>query len=277
MTTTTGLNPRAGDLWVSFDGGWQGTRTIQALFDSTFGTASLTLYDNSLHIIGVSSPNATGAQLVFNGTTGSPYFLKISGTNNIVSLKVIESASINNVSQTVTGATSFVFTVTLSDPVAQAVTVAYATADGTATAASGDYVAQAGTLTFAAGVTSQPITIQITGDTNSAASETFFINLSAPTNVTLGTSKGIGTIVNGNASPGVTTTFASGASVAPAATPAAAPAVTPAASTTSTSSKAATVPMISPDPASSSKSKTTTSTDAALAEDEDWRLAALVA
>ena len=62
------------------------------------------------------------------------------------------------------GTTSFTFTVHLSAPSPQTVTVAYATADGTATAGS-DYQARSGTLTFAPGVTNQNISIAVVNDT----------------------------------------------------------------------------------------------------------------
>src|SRR5438876_12140405 len=45
------------------------------------------------------------------------------------------------------------------------ITVNYATADGTATVADGDYVAASGTVTFLPGVTSQPAAVTVNGDT----------------------------------------------------------------------------------------------------------------
>lgn len=45
----------------------------------------------------------------------------------------------------------------------EAITINYTTADDTATAGS-DYTATGGTLTFAAGVTSQAITVPVVGD-----------------------------------------------------------------------------------------------------------------
>jgi hypothetical protein len=87
-----------------------------------------------------------------------------------------------------------VFTVTLSAASGQAVTVAYATADQTAT--SNDYTATTGTLTFAAGTTTQTITVAVTGDTLDEASETFLVNLSNATNATLADSQAVGTITD---------------------------------------------------------------------------------
>jgi hypothetical protein len=81
------------------------------------------------------------------------------------------------------------------------VTLSYATADGTATAGgsgigSNDYQAASGTLTFAPGQTSQSVTVLVNGDVVAEPNETFFLNLSAPTNATLADAQGQGTIVN---------------------------------------------------------------------------------
>ncbi|TWU42045.1 Calx-beta domain-containing protein [Novipirellula artificiosorum] len=60
------------------------------------------------------------------------------------------------------------------------VTVAYATANGTATAGA-DYTATSGTLNFAAGETSKMITVPILDDTVDESSETFTVTISNPT------------------------------------------------------------------------------------------------
>jgi uncharacterized delta-60 repeat protein len=62
-----------------------------------------------------------------------------------------------------TGTTDMVFTVTLSAPSAQTVTVLYETIDGTATAPA-DYVAETGSVVFDPGVTTGTITIQVNGE-----------------------------------------------------------------------------------------------------------------
>ena len=62
------------------------------------------------------------------------------------------------------GTQNLVFTVTLSQTSTSAVTVRYASANGTATAGS-DYNAASGTLTFAPGVTSRTVTVAVRGDT----------------------------------------------------------------------------------------------------------------
>ncbi|RME70388.1 MAG: hypothetical protein D6784_16805, partial [Chloroflexi bacterium] len=103
------------------------------------------------------------------------------------------------------GTTNAVFTVTLSPASAQTVTVNYSTADNTATTADNDYVAASGVLTFAPGVTTQPITVTVNGDVKSESTETFRVLLSSPTNATIADGEGIGTIlqdVGGLAVPG---------------------------------------------------------------------------
>ncbi|HKQ51708.1 MAG TPA: Calx-beta domain-containing protein, partial [Pyrinomonadaceae bacterium] len=106
--------------------------------------------------------------------------------------------SINNVSVTEpdTGTISAVFTVKLSAVSEQTVTVKYATGGGTA-AAGTDYTALAlTTLTFSPGQTTKTVTVQVKGDTVKEANETFFVNLSAPTNASFQDERGTGTITN---------------------------------------------------------------------------------
>jgi hypothetical protein len=73
----------------------------------------------------------------------------------------------------------------------------FATADGTATAASGDYVAKNGPLQFAAGVNSQTISIAVNGDALIESNETFKVKLSgAPSGVTITRAEATATITN---------------------------------------------------------------------------------
>ncbi|KAF0204274.1 MAG: hypothetical protein FD170_592 [Bacteroidetes bacterium] len=101
------------------------------------------------------------------------------------------------------GTTSFTFTVSLSAASDAAVTVEYSTSDGTATTADGDYVTATGTLTFAAGVTSQTITVSVNGDTKVEYDETFTVALSNLNvngrDITLSDASGLGTITNDDA------------------------------------------------------------------------------
>jgi hypothetical protein len=74
------------------------------------------------------------------------------------------------------------------------VTVDYATANNTATTGDNDYLAASGTLTFTPGLTVQTIIVTVNGDTNVEGNETFFVNLSNPTNAGIVDGQGLGTI-----------------------------------------------------------------------------------
>lgn len=93
--------------------------------------------------------------------------------------------------------TSFTFTVTLSAAYDQAVTMSFHTVDGTAKTSDQDYTAKTGTLTFAPGETTKTITIEVKGDSNKEANETFYLDLFGNSSNSLFTkSRGLGTILN---------------------------------------------------------------------------------
>ncbi len=98
------------------------------------------------------------------------------------------------------GSVNAVFTVSLSAASGKTVSVTYTTADGTATAGS-DYLAATGLVTFAPGTTSQTIDVAVLGDLSDEPDETFFVNLSSPTNATMPDSQGVGTILDNDAPP----------------------------------------------------------------------------
>ncbi|MBA4285858.1 MAG: hypothetical protein C0434_10045, partial [Xanthomonadaceae bacterium] len=110
------------------------------------------------------------------------------------------TVSINDASLTEgnSGTQQALLTVTLSAASTSIVSVDFASSDGTASAGS-DYTATSGTLTFAAGQTTQTIAIDVIGDTVFEPDETVQITLSAPTHATLADGLGILTIVNDDA------------------------------------------------------------------------------
>ena len=95
---------------------------------------------------------------------------------------------------------SATFTATLSAASGKAVAVNYATANNSAVAP-GDFTAAGGTLNFAAGVTTQTVTVNVNGDLLDEANETFFLNLSGASNATIGDGQGVGTITDDDAAP----------------------------------------------------------------------------
>lgn len=105
------------------------------------------------------------------------------------------------------GSSSLTLTVTLSAASSQAVTVNYATSNGTASSGT-DYTLASGTLTFAAGETSKPIAVTMLSDTPyDERDETFTVTLSTPTGATLARSQATATIVDKvvNSDTGITT------------------------------------------------------------------------
>jgi hypothetical protein len=97
------------------------------------------------------------------------------------------------------GTVYMVFTISLSAPSGQTVTVQYATINGTASAGS-DYTARSGTMTFPAGVTSKTVSVAINGDAQAEPNETLFLQLSSATNATIARARGTGVIVNDDTS-----------------------------------------------------------------------------
>jgi chitinase len=93
------------------------------------------------------------------------------------------------------GPQNAVFTVTLSEPTTQTVTVDFATSDGTATAGS-DYTAVLTTLTFPPGITSRQVSVPVLGDTVDEADESFVVTLDNAANARLSRATAEGLITN---------------------------------------------------------------------------------
>ncbi len=96
------------------------------------------------------------------------------------------------------GTTTFTFTVTTPVPaMSGGVTFDIATADGTATAASGDYVTRSLTSqTIPAGQSSYTFDVTVNGDTLVESNETFLVNITNVSGGTVNDSQGQGTIQN---------------------------------------------------------------------------------
>ncbi len=129
---------------------------------------------NLLVALLVASLATTGSALVATAgsATGEP----------VVSLP----ASVIGVVEGNSGTTTVTLTASLSAPSAGTVTVHYATANGSATTGDADYVAAAGTLTFAPGTTTAPIPVSVRGDTKLEDYQTFSVHLSSPTGAKTG-------------------------------------------------------------------------------------------
>ncbi len=93
------------------------------------------------------------------------------------------------------------FTVMLSQPTEATVSVDFATLDGSATAADGDFLPNQGTLTFAPGDTALPLAVEVIGDTRVEPDETFSVELTNPQGATIADAQGAGTILNDDQQP----------------------------------------------------------------------------
>jgi uncharacterized delta-60 repeat protein len=109
----------------------------------------------------------------------------------------LPSISINDISivEGNSGQTTAVFTIGLSVPTANQVTVHYSTSGGTATE-NEDYMGGFGSILFGPNQSSKTISVPIVGDTLYEPDETFFVNLSNPTNAVIDKAQGVGTILN---------------------------------------------------------------------------------
>ncbi|HSH72612.1 MAG TPA: Calx-beta domain-containing protein [Methylophilaceae bacterium] len=121
------------------------------------------------------------------------------GLGSITDNDATPSLSINDITVNEAAGTA-TFTVTLSAASGQTVTVGYNTSNGTATAGS-DYTSATGSLTFTPGTLTQTITVPITNDILTEATERFNVNLVSPTNATISDALGVGTIIDNDAPP----------------------------------------------------------------------------
>jgi hypothetical protein len=137
----------------------------------------------------------------FNVTLSSPSNATISdntGVGTIDDDDPLPTLTINSVGVTEgnSGTVNANFTVTLTPASGRTVGVDWATSNVTATAGS-DYTANSGTLTFTPGVTTQPITVVVSGDFLAEDTETFNVTLSGQSSATVGGGGiGVGTITN---------------------------------------------------------------------------------
>jgi hypothetical protein len=164
--------------------------TTEASYIRADLTAGVTYY---LGVSGTGNENydpITGAGTT-DSTTSGVYTLSAA----LATLPAITIATPAAVSPTAAGAT-LAFVVSLDQPSTSAVTVDYATADGTAVAGT-DYSATTGTLTFAAGQTTQTIDVPVLLDPNITGTVTFTVDLSSPSgNALLDGGQATGTITD---------------------------------------------------------------------------------
>ena len=140
--------------------------------------------------------------LTLSSVSSTASFSDATGTLTITDDDATPSLSINDISHNETAANR-TFTVTLSAASGLAVTVNYATSNGTATAGA-DYTATSGSLTIAADATTATFTVAVLADSLNEADETVTLTLSGVSSTaTISDATGTLTITNesGNDDP----------------------------------------------------------------------------
>ncbi|MDB9451006.1 beta strand repeat-containing protein, partial [Dolichospermum circinale] len=202
LTVNYGITGTANS--TDYTGATPGTgKTIT--FAANSATATLTIDPTADTII---EANETVALTLVAGT-GYTLGTTTAVTGTITNDDLLPNINLSTNQTIVEGFTSpqnVTYTVTLTSASSQSITVQYATANGTAIAAS-DYTSTSGTLTFNPGVTSQVINIPILNDSLSEANEAFTLTLSSPTNANLGTTNTVTTTITDTLSASVTTTL----------------------------------------------------------------------
>jgi large repetitive protein len=182
-------------LEVSTDGGASWTPATSATFAA--GSTSV-LVRTPIANDALNEANETFSLVAATtaGTTANP---NAAGTATITDNDAPPALSIGDVTVDEAAGT-MTFTVTLSTPSGQAVSVNYATSNGSATAGS-DYTATSGTLNIAAGATTQTFTVAITDDSLTEVAETLTLTLSGATNATIADGTATGTITDNDTPP----------------------------------------------------------------------------
>ena len=189
--------------------------TIDVSPDNTAWTTIVTKTNmaNGARTDDITGLSATGRYVRMNGTARttaygySLYDFRVYDAANPQPGTLALNASAYSVNE---NGGSVTITVNRTSGSSGSVSVNYATANGTATAGS-DYTAKSGTITFAAGVISQTVSVPILDDAVYEGNETFTITLSNATGgATIGTpASGTVTIVD-NETPPATTDLARG-------------------------------------------------------------------
>ena len=185
-----------------------GTAASGSDYAATAGTLvfapGVTTQTVSVTVLGDTRPESAETFTLGLSRASGAILARSSGTASIID-DDLSGISIDDVSisEGNSGSLNAVFTVRLSPARSSAVTVAYATANGTAAAGS-DYTAKTGTLTFTAGTTIRTLSVAVKGDTIDEADETLLVNLSSPVNATIVDGQAVGTIVDNDSAPSLT-------------------------------------------------------------------------
>lgn len=208
FTVSIARPPKSGTISVDYATS-NGTATAGSDYQSRSGTLTLSKASPSatvsVPVIGdttdevnenytVNLSNATGGATITDGI----------GLGTITDDDAPPSLSIDDVSiaEGDSGNGTATFTVSLSAASGKSITVAYATANGTASAPS-DYASASGTLSFVADDTGETIDVTVKGDTVDEGDETFTVGLSGAVNASIADGTGLGTITDDDTPPAI--------------------------------------------------------------------------
>jgi chitinase len=178
------------------DESWYGPAATAGIdYTATFGTVTFTENQTTqtikVPIIGDRLPEYSELFFVNFTNPSVPLSGYSQAIGTILNDEPYASVASASVIEGNTGSKMLDFTVTLSAAYDAPLTVAFATADGSATVASGDYQATSGSVTFAVNQTTQIIHVPINGDRLAEGDEFFYVNLGGGYYAT-----GYGTIVD---------------------------------------------------------------------------------
>ncbi|WP_428312659.1 GEVED domain-containing protein [Hydrocarboniphaga sp.] len=184
------------DAWIDWnrDGDWNdsGERVLTAL------GVHEGLNDFSLPVPADALPGNSYARFRLSSAgTASPAGPAVDGEVEDLLVKIELPTASLEADTSMDESTGRTFFINLNGPLNHSVSVDWSTADGTATAASGDYIASSGTAVLEAGWLWYAIQITVPYDKKkSESTETFKLKISNPVGVTLGDSTQVISVIN---------------------------------------------------------------------------------
>lgn len=198
------VDPTIDDRFYSDSCGWEhdpespdyftnGTNNACATNDKAGGDIVLTY---QIEIVGTGNATVTGLIYDFSG---SSFHYNTDYGRDILSVEArgLPSLTLSDASQAEgnSGTSQMSFSVTLSEPKTEAISLDYATSNGTASSGT-DYTASTGTITIPANSTGTTINIPVGGDTDVEPDEQFTLTIVSADGATISDGVATGTILN---------------------------------------------------------------------------------
>lgn len=181
--------------------------TVKVFWGDNDGMNSFTDWD-ATNVLGVRNEDVALSTNITGLTANKTYYYRYYATNSSLLADdwadstasfstIAPTISINDVMVTEGNSNEITatFSVRISTPSFIDVSVTCTTSNGTATTAGLDYIATNAVVTIAAGQSNAAFTVTVLGDVlYETPDEFFYVNLTAPSNCTLGDAQGVGTI-----------------------------------------------------------------------------------